>query len=77
MDDAGVVECLRIKTVAVYDLDEDEFEAASVFCSGPARPDGTPADVPRSIRQLVGFIYLRALRTGSAHSAWSAGPCWI
>jgi putative ATP-dependent endonuclease of the OLD family len=65
VDDRAVIECLRIKTVAQYDVDEDEFDAMSVFCSGALKPDGSSTEVPRSIRQLVGFIYLRALRTGS------------
>jgi putative ATP-dependent endonuclease of OLD family len=65
VDEEGIVECLRIKTVAQYDIDEDEFDAKSLFCSGPLKADGSPSEVPRSIRQLIGFIYLRALRTGS------------
>jgi putative ATP-dependent endonuclease of OLD family len=64
-DAAQVVECLRIKTVAAYNIEEDEFEAKSVFCSGQAKPDGSLQDVPRHIRQLFGFLYLRALRTGA------------
>ncbi len=65
VDNPVVVECLRIKTVAQYSVEEDEFDATSCFCSGPLKPDGSATEVPRSIRQLVGFIYLRALRTGS------------
>lgn len=65
VDAPGVVECLRIKTVAHYDAEEDEFKASSVFCSGPNKEDGKPRDVPRAVRQLFGFVYLRALRTGS------------
>jgi putative ATP-dependent endonuclease of OLD family len=64
-DNANVCECLRIKTIANYDLEEDEFEAKSVFCNGAMQPDGNPLEVPRSIRPLFGFFYLRALRTGA------------
>jgi len=64
-DNPEVCECLRIKTVANYDVDEDEFEAKSFFCNGPLGPNDSPAEVPRNIRQLFGFFYLRALRTGS------------
>lgn len=64
-DNPQVCECLRIETVARYNIEEDEFEAKAVFCSGPLKQDGTPAEVPRHIRQLFGFFYLRALRTGS------------
>lgn len=65
VDDALVCECLRIKTVACYNQEEDEFEAKLVFCSGPSQPDGSLSEVPRSTRKLFGFLYLRALRTGS------------
>jgi putative ATP-dependent endonuclease of OLD family len=64
-DHANVSECLRIRTTARYDVEEDEFEAKSTFCSGPTKPDGDPLEVPRKIRQLFGFFYLRALRTGA------------
>lgn len=65
VDSAGVCECLRIKAVAHYDLEEDEFKAKLVFCGGSAKGDGERPEVPRAIRQLFGFLYLRALRTGS------------
>lgn len=65
VDNPAVCECLRIKTIASYNIDEDEFEARSVFCNGSLKADGEPYEVPRSIRQLFGFFYLRALRTGS------------
>jgi putative ATP-dependent endonuclease of OLD family len=60
-----VCECLRLKTIARYDREEDEFEAKTVFVDGPARPDGEPAEVPRNIKRLFGFLRLRALRTGT------------
>ena len=65
VDHAAVVECLRIKTIARYNTADDEFEAKSIFCSGAPKQDGEPFEVPRTVRQLVGFVYLRALRTGS------------
>ena len=65
VDDPQVCECLRIKMVAAYNTDEDEFEAKLVFCHGEARSDGTLAEVPWPIRKQFGFLYLRALRTGS------------
>lgn len=65
VDDEAVTECLRIKALASYNQDEDEFEAKSVFCGGPVHADGSAYEVPRHIRQLFGFFYLRALRTGS------------
>jgi putative ATP-dependent endonuclease of the OLD family len=65
VDHAVVCECLRLKTIARYDCEEDEFEARTVFIDGPARPDGEPAEVPRNIKRLFGFLHLRALRTGT------------
>jgi putative ATP-dependent endonuclease of OLD family len=65
VDHPAVEECLRIQTIARYNAEEDEFEAKSVFCGGAPKPDGQPVEVSRSIRQLFGFSYLRALRTGS------------
>jgi putative ATP-dependent endonuclease of OLD family len=65
VDHPDVCECLRIKMVGVYNQDEDEFEAKLMFCGGQPKPDGELAEVPYSIRKLFGFLYLRALRTGS------------
>lgn len=65
VDNSQTCECLRIKTIAWYNIEEDEFEAKSVFCHGPLKPDGSDYEVPRAIRQMFGFFYLRALRTGS------------
>lgn len=64
-DNPEVCECLRIRTIAKYNIEEDEFEAKSVFCNGPTASDGELFEVPRKIRQLFGFFYLRTLRTGS------------
>jgi putative ATP-dependent endonuclease of the OLD family len=65
VDQPRVCECLRLKTIGRYDREEDEFEAKTVFVDGPVKPDGGPADVPRNIKRLFGFLHLRALRTGS------------
>ena len=65
VDSPHVCECLRLKTVATYNAEEDEFEAQTFFVDGPGNADGGLAGVPRKIKQLFGFLYLRALRTGS------------
>ena len=65
VDDPRVCECLRLKAIARYDRDEDEFEARTVFMDGPLKSDGEFAEVPRSIKRLFGFLHLRALRTGN------------
>lgn len=58
--------CLRLATIASYDPEEDQFVAKTVYSY---REDGTPDDeappVPIKVKRSIGFLYLRALRTGS------------
>ncbi len=65
VDKPAVSECLRLRAVARYNPEEDEFEARTVFVDGPLKSDGELTDVPRSVKRLFGFLYLRTLRTGS------------
>jgi putative ATP-dependent endonuclease of OLD family len=60
-----VVRCLRLKTIARYNQEEDEFEADTFFCDGTNNADDSPERVHKRIKRLFGFLYLRALRTGS------------
>ncbi len=60
-----VVRCLRLETIARYDKEEDEFEAETFFCHGTSNTDDSPERVHKRIKRLFGFLYLRALRTGS------------
>lgn len=59
------VPCLRIETVGKYDSEEDEFEARTYFSHSPEASPGELTPVPKSIKRLFGFLYLRTLRTGS------------
>jgi len=61
----NVVPCLRIETLGKYDPDEDEFVAKTYFSHSPDAPIGELTAVPKPIKRLFGFLYLRALRTGS------------
>lgn len=61
----AVVPCLRIETIGKYNPDEDEFEAKTFFSHSPDAPAGELTAVPKPIKRLFGFLYLRALRTGS------------
>lgn len=61
----AVVTCLRIVTIGRYDADEDEFEAQTFFAHSPSAPPGELTPVRKPIKRLFGFVYLRALRTGS------------
>lgn len=60
-----VVPCLRIETLGKYNPEEDEFEARTYFSRSPDAPSGELTSVSKPIKRLFGFIYLRALRTGS------------
>lgn len=60
-----IVTCLRLETIARYDIEEDEFEAQTFFSHSPHADDGQLTRVPKEIKRLFGFLYLRALRTGT------------
>lgn len=60
------VPCLRLETVGRYDEEEDEFEAKTYFAHSPDTAEGEEKKVvSRPIKREFGFLYLRALRTGS------------
>lgn len=60
-----VMPALRIKFEGTYDIEEDEFKAETFFASPPPVDETRRAKVTRSAKRQFGFIYLRALRTGS------------
>ncbi|QRO31675.1 ATP-dependent nuclease [Chromobacterium violaceum] len=60
-----VVPCLRLETIGTYDPEEDEFEARTYFSHSPDAQPGELTLVPKPIKRLFGFLYLRTLRTGS------------
>lgn len=60
-----VKRCLRIETIGIYDPDEDEFFAKTYFSHSPDAAIGELTVVPKPIKRLFGFLYLRTLRTGS------------
>ncbi len=57
--------CLRLLTLATYNTEEDEFEAETYFLKAYDPDNGQTPRVPRNIKRTFGFLYLRALRTGS------------
>lgn len=61
----SVVSCLRLETVGTYDPEEDEFGAQTYFSHSPGEEPGQLRPVSKQIKRLFGFLYLRALRTGS------------
>jgi putative ATP-dependent endonuclease of OLD family len=65
VDGRTLVWCLRLLTIARYDKEEDEFEAATHYARSYDPENERESRVPRSVRRSFGFLYLRALRTGS------------
>ena len=59
------VRCLRLETIGEYDPEEDEFVAKTYFSRSPDEEEGKLKPVPRPVKRLFGFLYLRALRTGT------------
>jgi len=63
--DEDLVEwCLRLKFIGQYDREEDEFVAKTYFSHSPNEEEGIFKEIPRSRKRQIGFLYLRALRTG-------------
>lgn len=65
VDCPAVEPCLRLETVGQYNLEEDEFEAQTFFSYSPNEPDESLSPVSKTFKRMIGFLYLRALRTGS------------
>lgn len=65
VDGPGLVWCLRLLTIARYNKDDDEFEAATHYAKVYDPEEEDDSRVPRVIKRTFGFLYLRALRTGS------------
>jgi putative ATP-dependent endonuclease of OLD family len=59
------VPCLRLETIGKYDAEEDEFTANTFYSHSPNATEGEKDEVRRDVKRLFGFLYLRALRTGS------------
>lgn len=65
IDNDHVEPCLRLKAVVAYDPDDDDFGGNTYFAH-PVAPDDDGSTVVRErVKRAIGFLYLRALRTGS------------
>ncbi|MES2005493.1 MAG: AAA family ATPase [Bacteroidota bacterium] len=64
VDDKKIVEALRVKFVGKYNSEEDDFEGDTCFCF-PQKEDGSMAKFGKGDKRECGFLYLRALRTGT------------
>ena len=65
VDAADTTPCLRLEFHGVYDPEEDEFVAKTYFSHSPDEDEGELKEVSKNVKRKIGFLYLRALRTGS------------
>ena len=66
VDATDVEPCLRLQLKGQYDSEEDEFLAKTFYSRSPGEEDeGDLTEVYRSAKREIGFLYLRAIRTGS------------
>lgn len=65
VDNTNYQWCLRLLTLARYNPEEDEFEAFTYYAAKYDPENEDDSRVPRAVRRCFGFLYLRALRTGS------------
>ncbi len=65
IDTPAVEPCLRLESIGQYNLEEDEFEAATYYSHSPNEADGSLRIVSKNAKRMIGFLYLRTLRTGS------------
>ena len=63
VDDADVTECVRIIFLGHYDADTDDFVGKTYYFKDLQA--GQCDEVRKKQKQLIGFLYLRSLRTGS------------
>jgi putative ATP-dependent endonuclease of OLD family len=61
----SVETCLRLETEAIYNSEEDEFEAKTCYSHSPNADPGELDKVSKEVKRMFGFLYLRAVRTGS------------
>lgn len=64
-DDPNVELCLRLVTVAQYDVEEDQFFAKTIYGRSDDDDDADPRSIPTKVKRAIGFLYLRTIRTGS------------
>lgn len=64
-DHAKVTPCLRLELLGTYDQEEDEFVAKTFYSHSPDEAGGGLTEVSKTSKREIGFLYLRAIRTGS------------
>lgn len=65
VDDKEVDDCLHLRFIGRYEPEEDEFLANTYYVDTEGNEDDDQLkEVYKSKKRLIGFLYLRALRTG-------------
>jgi putative ATP-dependent endonuclease of OLD family len=64
VDGEKIVYALRVKFIGSYNSDDDDFEGNTFYCS-PEPESGVLSRFTKTDKRECGFLYLRALRTGS------------
>jgi putative ATP-dependent endonuclease of OLD family len=64
-DNRNVEHCLRLITIAQYDVEEDQFFAKTIYGRSDDDADAEPRAIPTKVKRAIGFLYLRTIRTGS------------
>ncbi|WP_343725633.1 ATP-dependent nuclease [Herbaspirillum huttiense] len=64
-DDPNVEFCLRLITIGKYDIDEDQFQAKTVYGHSEEAELLDRKSIPSKVKRGIGFLYLRTIRTGS------------
>lgn len=65
VDNEEVDDCLHLRFIGRYDPEEDEFLANTYYVDTEgAEDDDQLIEIYKSKKRLIGFLYLRALRTG-------------
>lgn len=64
VDGDKIVYALRVKFIGSYNPDDDDFEGNTFYCS-PEPESGALSRFTKTDKRECGFLYLRALRTGS------------
>ncbi len=64
VDDESIKEALRVTFIGEYDIEEDDFIGKTIYTRSILESDN-PQIFSKRDKQKCGFLYLRALRTGS------------
>ncbi len=64
-DNPDVEFCLRLITLARYDVEEDQFVARTIYGRSDEENEDERKAIPARVKRAIGFLYLRTVRTGS------------